>query len=123
MSTRELGREDFEDTIANTGLVLVDWWAPWCGPCKTFGPIYERVSDDTPDAVFAKIDTEKEPELATELGIRAIPTLMMFRDGILLFSQAGLIPEAALRDLVRQALELDMDHVRRAIEAQKPEPA
>ena len=119
MGTRELGQSDFFDTVANEGLVLVDWWAPWCGPCKAFAPIYERVSEDHPDVVFGKVDTQREPALASEFGIRAIPTLMMFRDGILLFAQPGMIPEAGLRDLVRQALEVDMDDVRRTLEEQR----
>lgn len=121
MSTRDLGQDDFIPTVTREGLVLIDWWAPWCQPCKTFSPIFERVAADNPDAVFGKIDTEREPELAAELGIRSIPTLMVFRDGILLFAQAGVVPEPGLRDLVRQANDLDMDEVRRTIAAQEPE--
>jgi thioredoxin 1 len=97
------------------GTVLIDFWAGWCGPCRMFAPTFEAVSEDNPDVVFAKVDTEAEQQLAGELGIRSIPTLMAFRDGILLYREAGALPKAALEDLVGQVKALDMDDVRRQI--------
>ncbi len=113
MATVEFNKVDFEAAIvADDSFVLVDFWAEWCGPCRQFGPIYERVSDKHPDITFAKVDTEKEQELSAMAGIRSIPTLMMFRDGILLFNQAGAAPESALEDIIAQARKLDMDAIR-----------
>jgi thioredoxin 1 len=117
-NTIDLGRDDFVDNVKE-GLVLVDWWADWCAPCKAFAPVYDKVAADNPDVTFGKVDTENEPELAASFGIRSIPTLMIFRDGILLFSQAGMLPEEALRDVLRQAQELDMDEVRQQIAEQE----
>ena len=114
MATVQLTQATFEDTVAE-GTVLVDWWASWCGPCRMFGPIFESVSEKHPDLTFAKVDTEAEQALAGAAGIQSIPTLMVFRDGILLFSQPGALPEAALEDLVSQVNALDMDEVRRQI--------
>jgi thioredoxin 1 len=116
--TIDLGRDDFVDNVKE-GLVLVDWWAEWCAPCKAFAPVYDKVAADNPDVTFGKVDTEDQPELAASFGIRSIPTLMIFRDGILLFSQAGMLPEDALRDVLRQAQELDMDEVRAKIAEQE----
>jgi thioredoxin 1 len=117
VATIELTKDNFEDTIVNNNTVLVDFWAEWCGPCKMFGPVYEKVSQDHPDIVFAKVDTELEQELSAYFNIRSIPTLMIFRDQIGIYSQPGALPEPALRDLIQQANELDMDEVRRQIEA------
>jgi thioredoxin 1 len=113
--TRELGASNFLDIVAGNGLVLIDWWAPECMPCHSFGPIYERVAGDHPGVTFARVDTQREPELAASFGVRSVPTLMLFRDGILLFSHTGFLAEDALRDLVYQALAMDMDQLRRAI--------
>jgi thioredoxin 1 len=118
MSTVNLTQAQFQDTIAE-GTVLVDWWAEWCGPCKRFGPIFESVAAKHPDITFAKIDTEAEGALAAAAGIQSIPTLMAFRDGILVFSQPGALPEAAVENLIEQVQALDMDEVRRQVEAQQ----
>ena len=115
MSTVTLTAETFESTIADNGIVLVDFWAAWCGPCRMFAPIFEKASEENPDIVFGKVDTEAEQELAAQAGITSIPTLMIFRDGILVFAQPGALPAAALEDLVRQVRELDMDDVRRQL--------
>lgn len=115
MATLNLTKDTFEQTIVDNDMVLVDFWAEWCGPCKMFGPVYEKVSEQYPDAVFAKVDTEAEPELAQYFNVRSIPTLMIFRDQIGIFSQPGALPEPALTSLVEQAQSLDMDDVRRQI--------
>ena len=115
MATVELTKDSFESTIVDNKMVLVDFWAEWCGPCKMFAPVYETVSTDHPDVVFAKVDTEAQQELAAYFNIRSIPTLMIFRDQIGIFSQPGALPEPALRDLIEQAQALDMDDVRRQI--------
>jgi thioredoxin 1 len=115
VATVELTKDTFEQTIVDNDTVLVDFWAEWCGPCKSFAPVYEKVSEQYPDAVFAKVDTEAEPELSQYFQIRSIPTLMIFRDQIGIFSQPGALPEQALTGLIDQAMELDMDDVRRQI--------
>lgn len=117
MSTIELTKENFESTISAEGILLIDWWAAWCGPCRQFAPIYEQASERYPDITFGKIDTEAEQELAQMAVITSIPTLMVFRDGILLFSQPGALPGAALDDLISQVEALDMDQVRADIAA------
>ena len=116
MATINLTKENFEQTIADNDIVLVDFWAEWCGPCRTFGPTYEKVSENYPNAVFAKVDTEAEQELAGQFNIRSIPTLMVFRDQIGIFSQPGALPESSLTDLVDQTLALDMDAVKAEVE-------
>ena len=115
MATIDLTRENFAETIDKDGIVLIDWWASWCGPCLSFAPIYEEASERHTDVTFTKIDTEAEVDLSTQADIQSIPTLMVFRDGILLFSQAGALPEAALEDVISQAKALDMDDIRRQI--------
>ena len=116
----ELTLDTFETTIAKSGITLVDFWAEWCGPCKMFGPIFEKASEDHPEITFAKVDTEAEQQLAGMAGISSIPTLMIFRDGILLFNQAGALPGPALTDLICKVQELDMDEVRAEIAKQTP---
>ncbi len=118
MPTIDLTAADFTTTIEREGVVLVDFWAAWCGPCRTFAPRYDEVSEEFPDVTFAKVDTETENLLAGSLGIRSIPTLMVLRDGILLYREAGAIPKETLRDLVQQAKALDMEKVRAEIEAE-----
>ncbi|MEZ5340375.1 MAG: thioredoxin [Acidimicrobiales bacterium] len=121
MATIDLTQQDFEKTVTADGTVFVDFWASWCGPCRSFAPVFEKVSeaDGNQDAVFAKVDTEAEQALAGALGIQSIPTLMAFRDGILVFSQPGALPEAAFADLVEKVGALDMDEVRASIAAQQ----
>lgn len=115
MATVDLTKDTFEATIVDNDVVLVDFWAAWCGPCRSFAPTYQKVSADHPDVVFGKVDTEDQEELAGYFGIRSIPTLMIFRDQIGIYSQPGALPEAPLRDLIDQALALDMDKVRAEI--------
>ena len=117
MATKELTGETFWETVKGHEIVLVDFWAAWCGPCKRFAPVFEQASEAHPDIVFAKVDTEAEQEISAAAGIRSIPTLFAFRDGILLYSQAGALPEPALAELIRRVRALDMDDVRRQIEA------
>ncbi len=112
MSTVNLTAGDFEATVNGDGIVLVDFWASWCGPCRGFAPVFEAASEEHPEITFGKVDTEAEQELAGALQIMSIPTLMIFRDGILLFSQPGALPKQVLDDLVAQAQALDMDEVR-----------
>ena len=115
MATQALTKEIFEQTIEDNDIVLIDFWASWCGPCRAFAPVYEKVSEGHPGIVFGKVDTEAEPELAASFRIQSIPTLMAVRDSIVLYSQPGALPEDALEDIVRQVAALDMEAVRREI--------
>jgi thioredoxin 1 len=119
MATTHINATNFDSVVTAPGIVLVDFWAPWCAPCRHFGPIFERVSEVNPDVVFGKVNTEDEEELGLMLRIQSIPTLMVFRDGIPVFRQAGALPETALLDLLAQVRKLDMEEVRKAYEAAK----
>lgn len=115
MATIAMTIDNFENTILENDIVLIDFWADWCQPCKTFGPVFEKVSENHPDVVFAKVDTETEQEIAAQFGIRSIPTLAIFREKVLLFNQAGALPEATLEQVIARVKDLDMEEVRTAI--------
>jgi len=119
MSTVEANETNLKDAIQEEGITLVDFWAEWCGPCKMFGPIFESVSEKHEDIRFFKVDTEAQPAIAQAFQIQSIPTLMLFRDNVLLFRQAGALPEAALESIIEQAKGLDMDEVRAEIDKQE----
>ncbi|CAB4710913.1 unannotated protein [freshwater metagenome] len=115
MAAVNVTETEFERLILEKGTVLVDFWASWCGPCRSFAPVYEATSEKYPELIFAKVDTEAEQSLAAAAGITSIPTLMIFRDGILLFSQPGALPASALEDIIGKVADLDMDEVRKQI--------
>jgi thioredoxin 1 len=119
MATVNLSAQDFEKTVLDSDIVLVDFWAEWCGPCKQFGPVYEEASNSNPDITFGKIDTEAEQELASAAGITSIPTLMAFREGVLVFAQPGALPAPMLDQVIGAVRELDMNAVRADIEEQR----
>ncbi|MEU3738047.1 MULTISPECIES: thioredoxin [unclassified Streptomyces] len=114
-TTVELTKENFDQTVTDNEFVLIDFWAEWCGPCKSFAPVYDKVAEANPDMVFGKVDTEAQPELAQAFGIQSIPTLMIVRDQVAVFAQPGALPEAALEDVIGQARKLDMDEVRQSV--------
>ena len=119
MATTDLTAETFASTVEDNGIVLVDFWAAWCGPCRMFAPVFEKLSEEHPDIVFGKVDTEAEQTLAAQAQISSIPTLMAFRDGILLYAQPGALPEPALADLIDQVKKLDMEQVRAEVAKQQ----
>ncbi|HUL97068.1 MAG TPA: thioredoxin [Usitatibacter sp.] len=127
MPVVELTKENFEQVVTSNATVVVDYWAPWCGPCRGFAPVFDRVAEANPDIVFAKVNTDDEQEIAAHFQIRSIPTLMVFRDQIIVFSQPGALPQNALEQVVTKAKSLDMEDVRRQIaqqqETRTPPPA
>jgi thioredoxin 1 len=119
MAVVELTKENFEQVVTGNSTVIVDYWAPWCGPCRGFAPVFEKVSEMHPDVVFAKVNTDEEQEIAAHFQIRSIPTLMVFREQIIVFSQPGALPQGAFEQVVTKAKSLDMDEVRKQIDSQE----
>lgn len=123
MSTVTLTADSFQDTVTDNDIVMVDFWAEWCGPCKSFAPVYEATSESNPDIVFGKVDTEAEQALAGAAGIQSIPTLMVFREGVMVFRQSGALPQQAMDQLIAQVRELDMEDVHRQVAEAEAESA
>lgn len=113
MTASALTAENFDDTVTGNDIVVIDFWAPWCGPCRSFAPIFDKVAEENPDLAFVKVNTDEEQALAGHFGIRSIPTLMIFREQVIVFQQAGALPKGALDDILGQVRQLDMDEVRR----------
>src|SRR6476619_4874922 len=122
MAVMELTKENFEQVVTSSGTVIVDYWAPWCGPCRGFAPVFERVAEANPDVVFAKVNTDVEQEIAAHFQIRSIPTLMVFREQIIVFSQPGALPQGQFEQVVQKAKALDMDEVRKQMQEPDEEP-
>ena len=120
MATVNLTVDTFEKTVTREGITLIDWWAGWCGPCRMFAPVFDAASEQHGDITFGKVDTEEQSQLAAAARIRSIPTLMAFRDGVLVFSQPGALPASALEELIKDVRDLDMDDVRRQVAEQQP---
>jgi thioredoxin 1 len=123
MATIDLNKDNFQQIISDNNMVIVDFWASWCGPCKTFAPIFEKVSEQFPDMVFAKVETDQQQELAGSFQIKSIPTLMIFREQIIIFSQPGMLPEEHLVEILGKASALDMDEIRKEVAKQSQEQA
>jgi thioredoxin 1 len=123
VATVDLTKDNFEQTVKENAMVIVDFWAPWCGPCRGFAPVYEKASEQHLDVVFAKVNTDAEQELAGGFGIRSIPTLMVFRDNVILFQQAGALPANALEQVITQAKALDMAKVHQELASQQSQSA
>ncbi|MDO4900103.1 thioredoxin [Actinomyces sp.] len=123
MAPKDITGAEFNQTVRGDGITLVDFWASWCGPCRRFAPIFEKAAENNPDITFAKVDTEAEQELAGALGISSIPTLMVFRDDVLVYREAGALPAPALDSLINQVRELDMDEIKRKIAEEAATPA
>lgn len=119
MAVVELNKDNFEEIVSSNDFVIVDFWAPWCGPCRSFAPTFESVSEDHPDIVFAKVNTEDEQEIAGHFQIRSIPTLMIFREKVIIFSQPGALPESDFRELIKKASELDMAEVHQQVDVEQ----
>jgi len=122
MAVVELTKDNFEDVITSNATVIVDYWAPWCGPCKGFAPVFEKVAEKNPDIVFAKVNTDEEQEIAAHFQIRSIPTLMVFRDQVIVFSQPGAMPQGAFEQVIEKTKALDMEEVRKQIATRESAP-
>jgi len=120
MATVELTNENLVDTINNNDFVIIDFWAPWCGPCQSFGPVYEEISEKYDDIVFAKVNTQDQEEIAAQFNIRSIPTLMVFREQVILYAEAGALPGSAFEELIGQAKAVDMAEVHKSVADQQP---
>ncbi len=123
MATVELTNENLVDTINNNDFVIIDFWAPWCGPCQSFGPVYEEISEKYDDIVFAKVNTQDQQEIAAQFNIRSIPTLMVFREQVILYAEAGALPGSAFEELIGQAKAVDMAEVHKSVAEQQPSQA